>query len=265
LSTPRNVKVLLYHRIIRDKDKADGDAWTIHESLFRRHLEVLDRCGFTTITFEDYQLSLEGELDLPRKPILITFDDGYAETYEVAFPILLGYGMKAVIYVLADRNITTNVWDGGNGASNLRLMSHQQILELRAAGFEIGSHSLTHPNLTKVPNSQAWEEISRSRMLLEILLNAPVRAFSYPYGFLDVRTKRMAAEAGYRFACAAWSGPARFEDDPFEIRRIVIPRDLGLLGFVARLFPTYQYYRWFWWQLRRLFNFQDKIRPRTSH
>jgi len=92
-----------------------------------------------------------------------------------------------------------------------------------------------------------------------------VRAFSYPYGFLDVRTKRMAAEAGYQFACAAWSGPARFEDDPFEIRRIVIPRNLGLLGFVARLFPTYQYYRWFWWQLRRLFNFQDKIRPRTSH
>jgi peptidoglycan/xylan/chitin deacetylase (PgdA/CDA1 family) len=250
LGHPNRIRVLLYHRIIGDNENPQGDIWAIKASQFRRQMALLDRLQYTTITFTDYRLFLEDALNLPRKPIIVSFDDGYLDIYERAFPILSRFGMRSVIFVVTDPETKTNTWDTASGRAEAKLMNEQQILEMHAAGNEIGSHSATHPKLTLLPRQEAWEQVSRSRMVLEIMLNSPVRTFSYPYGVLNKEIKSLVADAGYSMACAAWSGPIRFETDLFEIRRTLILGKTGLLKFLFQLLPPYQFYSWLLWRFK---------------
>ncbi len=246
LMAARNgIKVLMYHRITDHVVVTNGARdFCVRAKSFRRQLELLEWLGFTPITFNDYRLVLDGELNLPKKPVILTFDDGYVDTFEIAFPLLEEFGMKGVVFALGDRSISHNVWDAHDGLANTRLMTDQQILEMHAAGHEIGSHSMSHPKLTLLPREKAWEEISRSRMLLEMLLNAPVRSFSYPYGLVNEMLKNMVADAGYSLACGVYTGPARFGLDPFELRRIAVPGSLNSVGFGVRMLAPYSRYQW---------------------
>lgn len=248
-STVSKIKVLMYHRIVDDVVLSESSWLCLHKDTFRRHLELIERHGFTPITLRDYCLSLRSELVLPKRPIIITFDDGYLDTYEHAFPLLQEFGMKAVIFVLGDQSIRTNRWDEVNGSASVPLMDGQQIVEMHTNGFEIGSHSMTHAKLTEVSRDQLWEEVSRSRMILEILLNSPVQSFSYPYGLVNKTVERAVTDAGYSLGCSVFSGPPSFETEPFQIRRIEIRNSTTAFRFVTRILSPYPYYSWFRWKL----------------
>lgn len=250
---PNAIKALMYHRIVKNECLSRSHWTCFHVDDFQKQLEILDRYGFTTITFEDYRLYQAGELNLPKKPIILTFDDGYGDTYELAYPLLQRYGMTAVVFVIGDRNIKSNIWDCVHGVPPAPLMSAEQILELHEMGFEIGAHSLRHSKLTELSAEEAWEEIAQSRMSLEILLNAPVRTFSYPYGLVNSEIKRLVAAAGYTHACSVFSGPPTFSGDNFEIRRITIPGTIGLFGFALKVATPYQYFEWFQWKTKSAF------------
>src|SRR3989442_11286266 len=141
----------MYHRIVVKKSLSH-DHWTcVHIDDFRRQLGLLDRWRFTPITFQDYRLFLQGELSLPRKPVILTFDDGYLDTYTTAFPLLQEFGVKAVVFVLADRRIRTNFWDRHFNLPHAALMERHHVIEMHEAGWEIGSHSLSHADLTQLP------------------------------------------------------------------------------------------------------------------
>ena len=261
IGNPRAIRVLMYHRVLPDGVRGDPHQLWIPLRLFRRQMQFLVRRGYSAITFSDYVLFREGQLNLPRRPVIITFDDAYLETYTLVFPLLRELGLKAVIFVVADPSIRTSKWDKEHPGAVSALMSDMQILEMHAAGFEIGSHSLRHHNLCTLSPSEAWQEITRSRMTLEILLNAPVRTFSYPYGCLNSSVKRSVKEAGYAVAVAAWSGPPLFGQDEYEIRRSYIPADrwFPILRFAMRLSVPYQLYRWLIWQVRSL---GERVLPR---
>jgi peptidoglycan/xylan/chitin deacetylase (PgdA/CDA1 family) len=247
----------MYHRVIDDKE-AHCRHWTcVHARDFSRQLASLERLGFAAITFEDYRLYLAGELNLPRKPVILTFDGGYMDTYENAFPLLQEYGMKAVVFTIGNRHIKTNVWGQALGMPTGLLMESQQLIEMHAAGFEIGAQSMNHTRLTALSGEEAWEEISRSRMLLEIMLNAPVRSFAYPYGHASRAIKRMVKDAGYSHACSALTGPAAFCADPYEIRRIAIRGATGLVGFEMRMLIPFQDYEWLRWKMSRTYSGLD--------
>jgi peptidoglycan/xylan/chitin deacetylase (PgdA/CDA1 family) len=241
---PDIIKVLMYHRVVKDRVLSKGHWTCIHAEDFRRHLEFLDRWGFTPITLNDYRLYLEGEINLPRKPVIITFDDGYLDTYENAFPLLQEFGMRAVVFVLGDRTIMSNAWDADGGISMAPLLEARHIVEMHRGGVEIGAHSLTHAKLVDLPRQRLWDEISRARMNLEILLNSPVWSFSYPFGLLNSVAKKMVQDAGYRFACSVYTGPSTFGMEAFEIRRIAIRSSTGILGFGIRMLTPYQHYEW---------------------
>jgi peptidoglycan/xylan/chitin deacetylase (PgdA/CDA1 family) len=255
---PHRVKVLVYHRIIEDQNKNPVNIYSVRVSQFRRQLELLDRWGFTAITLNEYRLFKEGKLDLPAHPVVITFDDGYADTYTRAYPILQEFGMKAVVFVLGDRRVKTNYWDRHLGFQEVPLLDGQHIVELHRAGFEIGSHSMTHSRLTTMPENKAWEEISRSRILLEILLDEPVWSFSYPYGSINGTVKRMVDHAGYLIGCGINSGPPAFGKDALEIRRINILVNTDIMSFAARMLGPYEYYSWFRWMVGRVLSKEDK-------
>ncbi len=266
IGSPEKIKILAYHRIVKDDIvHPQYRAFATNVDVFRNHLRMLDRNGFTTITLLDYHLFLKGELNLPKKPIIITFDDGYEDTHRVAFPVLREYSMKAVVFVVADPKIRFNYWDKCEGHPPAQLMTHEQILDLHAAGFEIGSHSLTHPRLTEIGRDEAWDEISRSRICLEILLNAPVHSFAYPYGLLNGELKELVCQAGYAFGCGIYTGPARFGADPYNFRRIEPTSGSGSFPFWARISLPYEKVAWTRWQLKRLLTGDappDRLKPK---
>jgi peptidoglycan/xylan/chitin deacetylase (PgdA/CDA1 family) len=171
--------------------------------------------------------------------------------------------MKAVFFVLGDKNIKSNTWESGNGISMIPLMDPYQILEIHTAGFEIGSHSLTHLQLPKTSHTTAYNEISRSRMMLEILINAPVLSFAYPYGLLNNTVKQIVIDAGYSIGCAVYSGPASFGTDLFEIRRIPVPGTLSILGFSARVLTPYEYLCWIRWKAKQIFVMREVKKMHT--
>ncbi|HTR81102.1 MAG TPA: polysaccharide deacetylase family protein [Bacteroidota bacterium] len=242
------IKILMYHRVVKDLKLAHEFPLCIPSDEFRRHLDWIERWGFTPITFEDCRLYADHKLALPRKPIIITFDDGYLDTFDVAFPILQEYGMQAVIFILGDRSFRTNSWD--EFGPKAYLLENHHVLEMSAAGMEIGAHSLTHVKLTDLSEHAAWEEISRSRILLEILLNKPVRTFSYPYGLVNASIKKMVREAGFTHACSVWSGPPSFGKDVFDLRRISILNTTTTSGLAFKVLAPLQYYNWLKWKTR---------------
>lgn len=244
IASSRTIRILLYHRLIPDDEGDSRARMDIPVGKFRQQVETLERWGFTTITLNDYRLYLGGELELPRRPIVMTFDDGYLDTYELAFPVLQEFGMRAVIFALGDRGIRKNLWENPLKIPIVSLMNDQQLLELHQAGFEIGSHSLSHNDLTELPEERAWEEISRSRMLLEIMLNASVKSFAYPYGVANKTLKRMVADAGYVFACTKKVGSSSFKKDPYEMRRIVVNNGAGLVAFAMKVLGPHMSQNW---------------------
>jgi peptidoglycan/xylan/chitin deacetylase (PgdA/CDA1 family) len=246
---PDRIRVLIYHRIYPGAPSADATAWDTSEASFRRQVELMDRWGYGIITFNDYRLYLKGEISLPKKPVIITFDDGYEEVYDIAYPIMKQHGMRGVIFILGDRAVATNAWDEGITPTR-SLLNDKQVLELHAAGFEIGAHSQSHRNLANLSKSEAWEEIYRSRISLEILLNANVLSFSYPYGITDAAVKQMTADAGYSLAVGAYSGPPLFVEDRWEIRRIRTIDSKNPLALWFQLHSIYLHYRWFWWKIK---------------
>ncbi len=245
---PHTIRVLMYHRVVDDLRIRRGDEFSVTRRALERQLALLERWGCTTITFDDYRLFLRGEVNLPRRPVILTFDDGYLDAYENAYPLLQKSGMKAVFFVLGDPSVRSNIWDRRRGIPEAPLMQRRHILELHDAGFEIGSHSLTHPMLTSVKENVAWEEISRSRVLLEFLLSAPVRSFAYPFGALNPMMKSMISDAGYDIACSVTTGPPTFSEDPFEIRRIAISQSVSAAGFAVRIFMPFSYFGWTRWK-----------------
>lgn len=250
---PQKIKVLMYHRVVDTVSLSIGyPEMCIHINDFRQHLSLLERWGFTAITFNDYRLFQAGEINLPKKPVIITFDDGYEDNYECAFPVLQEFGMKAVFFVLGDRQVKANTWDKYSSIPIGPLMPEEHILELHRSGFEIGSHSMTHPELSHLPREKAWDEISRSRQLLEILLNAPIQTFAFPYGLANSTTKKMVEDAGYTLGCATYSGPPIFGSDLFEIRRTLMPGNLDTIGLGLRLLMPYEYFSWIKWKIKML-------------
>jgi peptidoglycan/xylan/chitin deacetylase (PgdA/CDA1 family) len=250
---PERIRVLIYHRIYPGTQQKDATEWDTSEVSFRRQIELMERWGYGVITFNDYRLYLRGEISLPKKPVILTFDDGYSEVYNVAYPIMKQHGMRGVIFILGDRTMRTNRWDTGITPTRY-LLDDEQVLELHAAGFEIGAHSVSHRRLTELPKNEAWEEIYRSRISLEILLNANVLSFSYPYGMTDTIIKQLTSDAGYTLAVGAYSGPPLFVSDQWEIRRIRTTDSGNPVILWFQLQSIYMHYRWIWWKFKSAFH-----------
>lgn len=250
LGNPRRIRVLMYHHISRDrKFVIKNKNIAVHIDEFKLHMEILQRLGYTTITFKDYSLFSENKLNLPKKPIIITFDDGYESIYKEVYPIMENYSMTGVIFALGDREIKHSMWDFPHTEPQ-PLLNQQQIIELHEAGFEIGSHGLTHADLTTLPREKAWDEISRSRMLLEILIGAPVSSFAYTYGKTNPLIKQLVIEAGYKIACGTYTGPMTINKDHYEIRRILISGNLGITNYALKLVRPYIFAEWLWWKYK---------------
>jgi peptidoglycan/xylan/chitin deacetylase (PgdA/CDA1 family) len=145
----------------------------------------LARRGYTGVRPADWlRWRLEGK-GLPDKPVLLTFDDGYADLADYAFPVLRRYGFGAGVYVVTGQLGGTNAWDEAKGFGTQRLMTVEQIRYWATQGIEFGAHSRTHADLTTLSARELTEEVVGSRDDLTTLLGSPVVSFAYPYGFYN--------------------------------------------------------------------------------
>jgi len=216
LSLVHELPVLMYHRVVKEAPAYTKYNLHVTQADLERQLLFLKARGFETLTFEDLQTQR-----LPKKPIILTFDDGYEDNYHYLLPLLKKYKMKAVIYILADRKHRTNFWDIPQGEPEAKLLREKQIREMAASGFvEFGSHSFNHLKLTAASPKETDKEVAGSKKALEELLGKTVFSFAYPYGSVNEEIKKRTAAAGYNFGVAVGTGPTRFGEDRMEIRRV---------------------------------------------
>jgi len=161
-----NVPILLYHHV---QTTSYLSRYRVPPEQFERQMQLLHDWEYTTISTEMLVRAITKGAQLPPRPVLITFDDGDVDVYENAFPIMEKYGFKGVFYLVA------------NYVGQLDYISIAQIKQMTAAGWEIGSHSLNHIDLTLSPERQR-AEVVESRKALETMLGVPVRTFAYPFG-----------------------------------------------------------------------------------
>ncbi len=249
LAAPGFLPVLMYHKI-PDEPIATKHQIFVTKENFARHLAYFKSRGLTPITFQDYQDFASGRrplADFPRRPIVLTFDDGYTDNYTNLLPLMQQYGYRGVLYLLGDFEVRHNQWDLAVDPTEPRadLMSAAQKQAFVAAGWEIGAHTLTHPRLASLPAAAAAHEMTASKTELERRLGTSVLSFAYPYGDLSPETKRLAAEAGFTYAVATDSGGMHLEDDRLQIFRInMFPHESASSLFKKTSTWYRRYYHW---------------------
>jgi peptidoglycan/xylan/chitin deacetylase (PgdA/CDA1 family) len=195
-------------------------------------MAVLAAMGYTAIPLSS--LYVPGA-KMPRKPIVITFDDGYVNFLTNALPILKTYRFVATVFLVANQLGGTNAWDTMEGDVEEPLMDVGQILKAREAGIEFGSHTLDHADLQAVSANEAWRQIAGSKQKLEEMLSIEIDAFCYPYGRKTPDVCDMVKRAGYRVACSTEKGLNTETTNHFALRRINVRRDTSVPVFAMKL------------------------------
>jgi peptidoglycan/xylan/chitin deacetylase (PgdA/CDA1 family)/glycosyltransferase involved in cell wall biosynthesis len=253
LASLRRVPVVMYHRIVEQPPVGSRHGTWVTSERLRAQLDSLARRRFATITFADYAAYLAGEKPLPKRPIILTFDDGYADNYTLALPLLREHGMRAVVFLIGDARITTNVWDAADAEPTLPLLDQPQIREMAQQGIEFGSHTRSHARLAGLAADRLRAEVAGSKRAIEERVGggAPVLSLCYPYGAVDAEAKAAVAEAGYAFGVASDSGPLKIGGDLYEIRRAQIFPSTTRFGFWKKTSGWYLAYRQLMKRLRR--------------
>lgn len=225
----RRVPGLMYHHIGPFRPGSYRE-WSISPTQFERQIRWLSRRGFSGITPSDWLHWRKTGRDLPKRPILITFDDAYADTAEYAFPILRKYGFKAAVFVVSQRIGGTNTWDEVQGCGTLKLMPAESIRHWARQGLEFGAHGRTHAELTKLTASECSKEIKESKKDIEHILGVPIVAFAYPHGEYSASVYKMVKDE-YDVAFGSDEGMNYLRDDPHLLRRAYVGPDMSLIAF----------------------------------
>ncbi len=219
---PHFIPVLMYHKI-PDQPIASPNKIFVTKKNFEKHLRFFKLRGLKPITFKDYRDFREGKTAahlFPKKPIILTFDDGYTDNYTNLLPLMEKYGYKGVLYLLGDFEVRYNFWDADYGDHKDEIMSKAQKQVFVAKGWEIGSHTLTHRRLSQLREEEIFYEIAQAKANLEKELQTEIISFAYPYGDLNNIVKTQVRKSGHLFGIATDSGGMHIEDDLLEVFRI---------------------------------------------
>lgn len=225
----RAVPILLYHSIAEDVPAKFAE-WAVPPRMFAAQMAFLSDHEYTPITVTQFAAAItNGKGNLPDRPVVLTFDDGFADFYTDALPILKQYGFTATLYIASGLVGVLNhrLYD----ESKRPILDWDQIAELCASGIECGAHSHSHPQLDTLSIASARREIVRSKELLEGRLNQPITTFAYPHGYYSSAVRRLVQEAGYTSACAVKHAMSGTVDDPFALARIIVRPDRDVDGY----------------------------------
>jgi len=206
--------VLMYHRVLAPESvPADIDpGMYVTTEAFERHLQYLT-AHHDVVSLNSLYEWLSGRRQFARVPCAITFDDGWRDNYEEAFPLLERYGLPATIFLITDQV----------GAP--AMVTWEQVHQMETAGIRFGSHTVTHPVLTSIDDQAVRDELAHSKARLGRELRRPVDWFCYPKGAYDHRSLAVAREL-YAAAVSTEEGPVSIGDDLHHLHRIGVHHDV---------------------------------------
>lgn len=228
------VPVLNYHQV----NSSFASALTMHPLEFERQLKYLADEGYTSITLDQLYEYTVHHKELPPKPVLITFDDGYIDNYEVALPLLEKYHMKATLFMISD----------AIGAP--RFVTANQLLDMEQRGFHIESHTDTHRRLDTLSAEETFKEFTVSKEKLEKILHHPITYMAYPQGFAPQEVERIGPKSQYKMGFTVAPGNIKEGMDVFRLpRQAIFANDYPFISFWMRLhYPE---------EVASLWNFRD--------
>ena len=233
MSTP--VPILLYHSVA-ERGAPRYRKWAVRPDMFIAQMRYLHENGYTPITVTQFVTAIS-ELPgrLPKRPVVLTFDDGFADFYSDALPILINYGFVATLYLATGFIGQTSRWLSREGEGLRPMLTWQQVAELSACGIECGAHSHTHLELDTLPYIMVQDELARSKSILQERIGLPVYTFAYPHGYYTSQVRHLVQQTGYSSACAVKHAMSSTNDDMFALARIIVSRDVDLEGFAKLL------------------------------
>ncbi|MBZ9686293.1 polysaccharide deacetylase family protein [Clostridium estertheticum] len=207
----RGICILTYHCIGYEKN----NGLKVPAQQFKQHMKYIKDYGYTTITLEQLSKFIIENKPIPEKSVVITFDDGYVDNYQYAYPILKAFNLKATVFVIP------KTIDKRKG-----YMTSNQLKELQSNGIDIQSHTLDHEELTTLSYERQLDTLKESKKILENILDKKVNYIAYPYAKYNDNTIKAAKDAGYVMGFILGGRVARKNDGIYTLHRIcVIPSD----------------------------------------
>jgi len=214
------VPILLYHSVTSD-DFGLMQRYTMAPALFRAHMAWIADRGFSTMTVSEYAAARRGETALPDRPLLVTFDDGYADFLDGAAPALVEHGIRATLYVS-----TAPMGERRRGTIAGRpMLTWSELRRVADLGVEVGGHSHDHAQLDVLPGREVMRQVTTCKRLIEDHVQIDVGSFAYPHGHNSARTRRIVRAAGYSSACAVKNARSHDCDDLWALGRVMFEHD----------------------------------------
>jgi peptidoglycan/xylan/chitin deacetylase (PgdA/CDA1 family) len=236
-----HIPILMYHAVSDDPSAATRSL-SVRPSMLAAQLALLRAENFTALTFTALAQALRNGGALPERPIVLTFDDGYADFHREALPLLTRYGFPATVFVTTGWVADAGAYAAGKPLD--RMLTWSQIDEVHSAGIEVAAHSHSHAELDQLASGPLDRELRISKTLLEDRAGREVPTLAYPFGYSSARVRDAVRAAGYRHATAVSNAIVRAGYDPLALPRLTIRRSTSLVTFrrivhadgVARVF-----------------------------
>lgn len=225
--------ILLYHDLGQSVSGMFPDQ-TVAPKVFESHIGWLAHHGYVGIQATDWIAWRRNGKSLPSKPIIVSFDDGYAGVATYGLPILERYGFGAIVFVVTRRIGSSNTWDEALGYTGSLLMSTEEIVRWSSRGFEFGCHTRTHPDLTSLSKPELQDEVVGSREDLAAIINHVPTTFAYPWG-LSNKAVRDYVRGAFNLAFSTRRGINWSRTDPYVMRRSCVRPNRSMLDFACRV------------------------------
>lgn len=231
---PAAVPILMYHSIA-EQATAQFRRWTVTPERFQTHVRHLAECGYAALRLDAFVRCLDGAEHMPERPVIVTFDDGYADFRTAALPILREHGLCSTLFITSGYIGGTSEWLIREGETDRPMLSWADLEAAAGDDVEYAAHGFSHRQMDTLPVNEAAADIAEGRRLLERRLGVPVSTFAYPHGYSTPALQSALRDMGFVAACGVEHAMSSPTDNRYSLARIIVEADTDVAALDALL------------------------------